>query len=187
MPIRDGARTHAEALQAQTFADLRLALDQLNELRDTLEQRVAERTAALQQEIAARARLSEQFVQVQERERRDLARELHDQVGQMLTGLKLTLEAVLRGRAAPGAIAGALEVTESVMTQIRDLSLGLRPSVLDDLGLAPAILWHLDRYMMQTGINVTFSHGGLEERLTGNIETAAFRIVQEALTNIARH
>lgn len=189
------ARTRAEAGGRQAIADLHLALDQVSELSEDLERRVADRTSALetankalQAEIIARARLSERLVQVQEAERRDLARELHDQVGQMLTGLKLTLEAISRGRVTgPEAAASALELVESLMSQIREISLDLRPSILDDLGLVPALLWHVDRYTAQTGVTVTFSHAGLDDRLPGDIETAAFRIVQEALTNVARH
>jgi signal transduction histidine kinase len=76
---------------------------------------------------------------------------------------------------------------ESLMSQVREISLNLRPPVLDDLGLIPALLWHFDRYAAQTGIRVMFTQTGMEGRLTPEIETAAFRIVQEALTNVARH
>jgi signal transduction histidine kinase len=73
------------------------------------------------------------------------------------------------------------------MGRVRDLSLDLRPSMLDDLGLVPALLWHFERYTAQTGVRVDFSHTGLEERFPPEVETAAYRIVQEVLTNVARH
>jgi signal transduction histidine kinase len=71
---------------------------------------------------------------------------------------------------------------------VRDLSLWLRPTMLDDLGLLPALVWQLRRYTEQTGIHVAFEHRGLERRFQpAEVETAAYRIVQEALTNVARH
>jgi signal transduction histidine kinase len=71
---------------------------------------------------------------------------------------------------------------------VRDLSLDLRPAMLDDLGLLHALLWHLERYTGQTGVYVGLAHTGIEgQRLSPEIETAAYRIVQEALTNVARH
>jgi signal transduction histidine kinase len=70
---------------------------------------------------------------------------------------------------------------------VRQLSLDLRPAILDDLGLLPALLWHFDRYQDQ-GVRVTFKHSGIEGRRFGStLETAAYRIIQEALTNVARH
>jgi PAS domain S-box-containing protein len=141
-------------------------------------------------DVSRRAeRLASEIVRVQEMERRFLARELHDEVGQTLTGLKLTLQTVPRADAEQAArqLAWAETVVDGLMRQIRELSLNLRPSVLDDLGLLPALHWHLDRYTAQTGIQVAFVHAGIDRRLPPELETAAFRIVQEALTNAARH
>ena len=74
------------------------------------------------------------------------------------------------------------------MGRVRDLSLDLRPIVLDDLGLLHALLWHFERYRQQTGVVAHFSHTGIEgRRFSQEIETAAYRIIQEALTNVARH
>ena len=73
------------------------------------------------------------------------------------------------------------------MERVRELSLDLRPAMLDDLGLVPALLWYFERYSSQTDVRVDFNHDGLNGRLEPEIETAAFRIVQEALTNVARH
>jgi signal transduction histidine kinase len=74
-----------------------------------------------------------------------------------------------------------------LLSQVRNMSLDLRPSMLDDLGLLPALLWHFERYTSQTNIRVLFKHSGLDKRFTPEIETVAYRIVQEALTNVARH
>jgi signal transduction histidine kinase len=84
-------------------------------------------------------------------------------------------------------LANALAVVDDLTTRVRELALGLRPSILDDAGLAPALLWHVERYSRQTGIAVTLGYQGLDERLPAPIETAVYRIVQEALTNVARH
>ena len=74
------------------------------------------------------------------------------------------------------------------MSKVRQISLDLRPGMLDDLGLLPALLWYLDRYTSQTKVQVNFTHSGLEgQRFPPESETAAYRIVQEALTNVARH
>jgi signal transduction histidine kinase len=78
-------------------------------------------------------------------------------------------------------------LVNDLMGRVRDLSMNLRPAMLDDLGLVPALLWQLERYQAQTGIRVEFSHSGLDGRFSPEIETACFRIVQEALTNVARH
>jgi len=133
--------------------------------------------------------LSHQLVEIQETERQHIARELHDEIGQALTGLKLSLE--MSKHVPPDAIRPrldeALELVNELMAHARDLSLDLRPAMLDDLGLLPTLLWHFDRYTAQTGIQVTFKHTGLERRFAPQIETAAYRIVQEALTNVARH
>ena len=118
-------------------------------------------------------------VLLEENERRNLARELHDEIGQTLTGLKLRLEA--------GQTAEARGLVEELMSSVRNLSLDLRPAMLDDLGLLPALLWLFERYTTQTGVKVAFEHDGLSGRLAAETETAAFRIVQEALTNVARH
>jgi signal transduction histidine kinase len=188
------ARRAAEEKQRRAITALHEALDEVTRLSEDLEQRVAVRTSdldrsnqALKAEIIKSRDLSRRLVQARETERRRLARELHDQIGQSLTGLKFTLEATSRDSGPANGKPEALELVESLMSQVREISLDLRPAVLDDLGLIPALLWHFDRYQSQTGIRVMFTQTGMEERLTPEIETAAFRIVQEALTNIARH
>jgi PAS domain S-box-containing protein len=134
--------------------------------------------------------LSRQLLEVQEAERHHIARELHDEVGQALTALKLLLDMSIRLPAdeITASLGEAQTMVSELMALVRDLSLDLRPAMLDDLGLLPALLWHLDRYTAQTRVRVTFKHNGLERRrFAPEIETAAYRIVQEALTNVARH
>jgi signal transduction histidine kinase len=134
--------------------------------------------------------LSRRLLNVQETDRRHIATELHDEIGQGLTGLNLTLE--MAGRLPFEAARARLEKAQSLVNdlirRVRGLSLDLRPSMLDDLGLLPTLLWHLDRYTSTTGVEVKLNHRGLEgKRLEPQVETAAYRIIQEALTNVARH
>ncbi|HLA08193.1 MAG TPA: PAS domain S-box protein, partial [Anaerolineales bacterium] len=134
--------------------------------------------------------LSRQLVQTQETESRTIGRELHDQIGQMLTALKLTLDiaAQLPAEEAAQKFVTAQELVDDLMSRVSRLSLELRPPMLDDLGLIPALLWHITRHQEQTGIEIDFKHGNVEgKRFDPEIETTAYRIVQESLTNVARH
>jgi signal transduction histidine kinase len=132
--------------------------------------------------------LSRQLLDVQEMERRNIARELHDEIGQALTGIGLTLEMATKREMPNDSLKQARDLVVELMEQVSQLSLELRPALLDDLGLLPALLWLIDRYSAQTSIRALLKHSGLEgRRFDPQIETAAYRIVQEALTNIARH
>jgi signal transduction histidine kinase len=129
-------------------------------------------------------------MEVQETERRNIALELHDEIGQVLTGLKLTLEMSSRfpDRDVGATLDQARKLVNDLMARVRKLSLDLRPALLDDLGLLPTLLWHIEQYTAQTHVRVNFKHSGLEKRrFASEVETAAYRLVQEALTNIARH
>jgi PAS domain S-box-containing protein len=144
----------------------------------------------LRQSAEAIEALSRCLLEVQETERQALARELHDEVGQSLTLLKLAVDRCRQ--ADPAEVRARLEETQAMLGElvrrVRNMSLDLRPSMLDDLGLLPALLWQFDRYRAQTQIEVLFTQAGLEGRRFGtHVETAVFRIVQEALTNVARH
>src|SRR5262249_43631672 len=128
-------------------------------------------------------------LEVQEVERRYLARELHDEVGQLLTGLRFILEscAGLSADNLERKLGAAKGLLRDLTGHVRDLSLRLRPTMLDDLGLLAALLWHLERYSAQTGVRVAFEHRGLDRRFPAELETAAYRIIQGAVTNVARH
>ncbi len=130
--------------------------------------------------------LSHRLLVVQEQERRHLGRELHDQIGQMLTGLKLRLASLHNSPATTESLDEADALVKDLMARIRALSLELRPPMLDDGGLVAALAWHTDRYEAETGIEVEFQHGEMA-RLDSEIEIAVFRIIQEAMTNAARH
>lgn len=154
---------------------------------------ITERKKTEQELLLQRDRLedlSRRLVNAHESEQRALGRELHDQIGQMLTALRLTLEIIpmLPTERANSKLSQALELVNDLQKRISSLSLELRPPMLDDLGIIPALLWHTNRYQDQTGIRVVFKHLGIEgKRFPPEIETATYRIIQEALTNIARH
>ena len=153
---------------------------------------VAVYNATLYEEVrASRGRLqdlSRRLVEVQEAERRYLARELHDEIGQVLTGLNLMLGSIEQSPAESQELLDeAQKLLGELSDQVSDLSLNLRPTMLDDLGLLPALVWHLGRFENQTSIEVNFEHTGLDRRFDLEVETAAYRIVQEGLTNVARH
>ena len=173
---------------------------ELAELNRSLAAQVATRTHELEQEVAVRrdaerraeenaARLralSNKLLRVQEDERRALAQELHDQIGQLLTGLRFQLEAA-RDQAPSTPLSDALTVTGELLRSVRELTLQLRPRMLDDLGLQPALEWQTKLFQGQTGITVELELSLPRERLAAELETAVFRMVQEALTNVARH
>lgn len=144
------------------------------------------------EEYAARLEdLSRLLVQTQETERRRIAQELHDETGQILTGLRLTLDVALRqigkgeGRST---VSKAIAMLETLQRQVRTLSLNLRPVALDDLGLLPSVLMLCNQYEADMSVRVRTSHNGVSgRRFAPEIETTAYRIVQEGLTNVARH
>lgn len=135
------------------------------------------------------AALSMRLVEVQEEERRTLARELHDEIGQVLTGLAYTIEMSrrLEGEALHKILLEAQDLLAHLTQQVREMSLNLRPSVLDDLGLQVALEWLVTRFQQQTGIEIDFVSQLLPDKLNSSIAITAFRVVQEALTNCARH
>lgn len=148
--------------------------------RDITERKAAEK--ALQS-------LSSRLLEVQETERQHLARELHDEIGQLLTGLRLLLR--INGELSADALKSRSEqaraIVDDLLARVRGLSFDLRPADLDQLGLLPALLALFGRYTAQTGVLVKFKHKGVERRFSSRIETSTYRIVQEALTNVARH
>lgn len=135
-------------------------------------------------------RLSRQLLLAQENERRHVARELHDEIGQQLTGLSILLQTGEPPASETNRerFSQALEIVRVLITQVRNLSLDLRPQALDDMGLLPALYWQFERYTEQTGVVVQFEHLGVAgRRFAMEVETTAYRIIQEALTNVARH
>ena len=135
---------------------------------------------------------SRRVIDAQEAERRRISRELHDQVGQILTAVKMNLHVLRHKCTQPEillSINDNLKVIDEAVDQIRDLSVDLRPLLLDDLGLVVALRWYLGRQTRNLGIPAKFISGSLDEddRFSSELETACFRIVQEGVTNIVRH
>jgi signal transduction histidine kinase len=133
--------------------------------------------------------LSRRVLEAQEMERRRVAIELHDELGQSLTAIKINLQ--LSERIKDGSrseiTAESIRIVEDALQQVRKLATALRPSILDDLGLAPALRWIAEQTAQRGGFAVQFEPDIPASRLAPDIETACFRIVQEALTNITRH
>jgi signal transduction histidine kinase len=174
-------------LAAELAALNRSLADQVAERTRDLEAQILVREAAERRAADHAARLqalSNRLIRVQEDERHAIARELHDQVGQLLTGLRFQLEAA---RTDPAALAEALGVNDELLRTVRELTLQLRPRVLDDLGLQPALEWHIDRVRRQTGIALELDLALPGHRLAPELEITVYRVVQEALTNVARH
>jgi len=136
-------------------------------------------------------RLSARLVQAQEQERRSIARELHDEVGQALTAIKVELAVAERNAGLSDKGGDALRevrsITDRTLQQVRDLSQLLHPALLDDLGLPAALEWYLKGFSRRHGIRTELLQDRMDTRLPAVVETCVFRVVQEALTNVARH
>ena len=132
------------------------------------------------------------MITADEDERKRIARELHDETSQSLTAMMIGLERarlVLGGETEQVKIPlqNVKGIAEKMLTDIHRLIGNLRPSLLDDLGLVPAIAWSGEKLLVPAGIEMSLSTKGLEERMPPMVETVIFRVVQEALTNIVRH
>jgi signal transduction histidine kinase len=167
-------------------ADARFADDDLR-LAETFAARAA--VAVDLSERVARDAL-QRVVAAQELERRRLSRELHDETGQALTSILLGLKPLEEALANHPSRAALVELRELVVTALQDvrrLAVELRPKVLDDFGLVPALERLSETFAEQTGIRVEFSSAIPADRLPSEVETALYRVVQESLTNIAKH
>src|SRR5688572_1168792 len=134
--------------------------------------------------------LSRRLLDIQEKERARLARDLHDDVGQALTALKIQLEPLARpgGELAPRSrVDEIVDTVQHTLERVRQLSLSLRPPQLDDLGLAAALRSHLDRQARVAAIQAHFETEEAPQELAPDIETACFRVAQEAINNVLRH
>ena len=135
--------------------------------------------------------LSRRLVEIQENERLYIARELHDEAGQMLTALMLDLVALESQAHHPEAVLKKVTEMEqalnAVSENLHNVAMALRPASLDHLGLVPALRQYVESIGERYRLRVSFSSGNFQERLSANMETELYRIVQEALTNVARH
>ena len=157
-----------------------------------LERRSDEQRAAAEEAERQMRELSQQLVATQEAERTKLSRELHDHVGQVLTALRMELGGI--DRLQPGqneqlarAVGECRTLVDSMVRTVRDLALGLRPSMLDDFGLQPALEWHVRDFTRRFGLPVHLSVNGDLGQLPDHHRTCIYRVVQEALTNCVRH
>ncbi len=153
---------------------------------------IAIRQAVLFEENrSARARLeslSRRLIRVEEEERRRVARELHDEIGQALTALNMNLhEVVGAGRGDRRRLAESTGIVAQLLQRVRGMSLDLRPPMLDDLGLTAALQWYVRRFAERTGLESRFDSDPDPIEVDPEVGTACFRLVQEALTNVARH
>jgi signal transduction histidine kinase len=143
--------------------------------------------ARLKQQIIA---IPRQLLEAHEAERRSIARELHDEIGQLLTGLRFALDLAERELPAThtGNLVQAQALVSELLARVRAMSLQLRPPMLDDLGVLPTLMWYFERFTTLTQVRVLHKHLGIaDRRFPPEIETAVYRIVQEALTNVARY
>ncbi|MCL5030772.1 MAG: PAS domain S-box protein [Bacteroidetes bacterium] len=134
--------------------------------------------------------LSRQLIIVQEQEKRNIARELHDEIGQTLTAIKIDILNAMKfipSLSAQEQLKDSIQMVEETLNNVREMSLNLRPSILDDLGLIPAVRWFLDRQSQRTGINAKVITKPFTEKLPSEIQITCYRIIQEAVTNIIRH
>jgi signal transduction histidine kinase len=157
-----------------------------------LERRSEEQRARAEESERQMRQLSQQLVAAQEEERKNLSRELHDHVAQVLTALRMELGRIDRTR-MPGdtpigaAVAESRRLVDSMFRTVRDLALGLRPSMLDDFGLQAALEWHVRDFTARYGVNVQLDLDGPLDALPEGHSTCVYRAVQEALTNCVRH
>jgi signal transduction histidine kinase len=163
---------------ATTGLTLRLEREVERRLKETIEART---------DLQA---LSARLVRAQEDERRTLARELHDEVGQSLSAIMMeasSAEAAANAEGIGDRVASIRSMAEKTLNTVRDLALLLRPSMLDDFGLVPALNWHAREMSKRTGLNVRVAADEISDELPDEHKTCIYRVVQEAFNNAARH
>jgi signal transduction histidine kinase len=190
---------HQEEVMARVkthlrLRDLTLSLqDQKKQLEISSQVEKARLFEAVSQQREQLRSLTARLTEVQEAERKELARELHDEMGQALTAISMNLAAIIEELPTTASPQIKERVTEAklladqTLEQIREISLNLRPAMLDDLGLIPTLRWYIKRYAKRSALKTELKTIGLERRLGPEVETALYRIVQEGLTNVARH
>lgn len=189
------ARSDEVGMLASTFNEMAGRVEQhasdLESARADLERRVNERTRQVQQLAASRGKLLESLITAQEEERRRIARELHDETGQTVSTIMLEL-ARLRDALSPEdteakeRVTAARALAARTLRGLRQLINGLRPEVLDELGLEPAVRSYVRSRLEANGVSVKLHFSGMDERVPTEVETTAFRVIQEAVAN-TRH
>ncbi len=175
------------------ITEIKLAQMALESIQEDLERRVSERTSELREANARIRTLTRQMLEVQESERRRIARDLHDNVAQNLTSLKILLETLLAGPrlVSPEARERASLISRTLQDTVgavREIAYDLRPPSLDQLGMVRAVAQYCEDFSGVTGVAVDFSSAGMENmELESGVEVNLFRIIQEGLTNVGKH
>ncbi len=184
------------SIVARTFNEMAKQVDQnaraLEDSKAELERKVEERTQQVQQLATVRGQLLERLISAQEEERRRVARELHDEAGQALSALMMNLASAAEALPSEAIeskerLSRSRSLAKQTIADLRKLIYDLRPEVLDQLGLVPALRSYIKNRLEATGIKVQFDFRGLDRRLSPETEITLFRIIQEAITNIVRH
>jgi signal transduction histidine kinase len=181
------------------------AQDELRQAHDELEQRVIQRTAELSQtlellrsEIAVRKEaetdlrhLSLRLMNLQDEERRRIARDLHDTVGQTLAAVKMSIALIRQATGSPAALQSLIDdlntLADEALQEVRTTSYLLHPPLLDEAGIAPAVRWFVEGFARRSGIHVDCDVPDKLERPSRECELVLFRVLQESLTNVHRH
>jgi len=183
--VRTAIRSRVRQYEIRDHLEEREQVEQeLRRAHDELESLVEKRTLTLR-------KLSARLMRVQDEERRRIARELHDSVGQFLTGMKLNLGQLRRGSSesleSPALLNDTLDLADRAINEVRTISHLLHPPLLDELGFESAARWYVEGFAKRSGIHVVIEIAEIVERLPKEIELALFRVLQEALTNVHRH
>lgn len=193
LQAKEGGEIGAMATALELMRKLLLSnIEKLADLNETLEGRVAERTLELRQQQTLTQQLLRRAITAQEEERARISQELHDEIGQTLTAVQLGLDGLTKSWPSKDKSGRELlhrlqTLTEHTLADLRRIITALRPGVLDQLGLVPALGWVADHTLRPLGLKVAIDANGLQERLPVEIETILFRIAQEAMSNVARH
>jgi PAS domain S-box-containing protein len=134
--------------------------------------------------------LSQRLIEAQEAERRKIAIELHDEIGQVLTAVQLNLRGIVEFEEAkdvPARLEETIGLTQQLLQQVRELSVDLRPWMLDQLGLVPSVRWYADKQAQRGKIKLDFTTENITGRFSPIIEITSYRLIQESMTNILRH
>lgn len=193
---RDGRRfTFESRAQGLVFEGRAAIIGTLVDIteRTMAEQEISRLLKAVSRHRTELQKLSARLIATREAERQWISQELHDGMGQALTAVSIDLVRIRHSlpeevlMTVEDRLAEAESLVADTLRQMRGLSLELRPTMLDDLGLVPTLRWYVSQFGKRTGMEVSLKASGLEERLNAEMETALYRIVQEGLTNIARH
>ncbi len=183
--LRSARRARSRQRQVQgLLLQEKESASKLRTARDQLEQRVEERTSAARQ-------LSARLLQMQDEERRRIARELHDSAGQMVAALTMNIDQIkaVHGDSEEQArlLADSDAIVQNLNKELRTMSHLLHPPLLDEVGLSSALDWYIDGFTKRSGILTTLELASNFGRMDSDLEIAVFRVVQECLTNVHRH